>query len=157
MFLRRGGKNIKVRTIHTKAPASPLLLLCAESVNMLEGLTEDEAERYFTDHADVIPLYEIKVAEVVEPYQSEVSQDRVEQELGRVQEALEKELAVSQHVSADGQPRPIMVAMNLPTEFKKELTRTLREYKDMFTWSYEDMRGFDPQFYQHNINLPAKR
>ena len=106
---------------------------------MLEGLTEDEAERYFTDHADVIPLYEIKVAEVVEPYQSEVSQDRVEQELGRVQEALEKELAVSQHVSADGQPRPIMVAMNLPTEFKKELTRTLREYKDMFTWSYEDI------------------
>ena len=23
----------------------------------------------------------------------------------------------------------------------------------MFVWSYEDMRGLDPQFYQHKINL----
>ena len=44
---RRGGKKIKVRTTQSKAPASPLLPVCAESVNMLEGLTEEEAERYF--------------------------------------------------------------------------------------------------------------
>ena len=34
-----------------------------------------------------------------------------------------------------------------------ELTQTLREYWDVFAWSYEDMKGFDPQFYQHKINL----
>ena len=38
-------------------------------------------------------------------------------------------------------------------EFKTELTRTLKEYKDVFTWSYEDMQGLDPQFHQHKINL----
>ena len=36
-------------------------------------------------------------------------------------------------VSEDGQPRRIMVVNNLPTEFKKELTQTLREYKDVFS------------------------
>ena len=29
----------------------------------------------------------------------------------------------------------------------------LREYQDVFAWSYEDMRGLHPQFYQHKINL----
>ena len=55
MFFRRGLKNIKVRIMQAKAPSSPLLSICVESVNMLEGLTEEEAEQYFVDHTDIIP------------------------------------------------------------------------------------------------------
>ena len=40
---------------------------------MLEGLTEEEAKQYFTDHSDIIPLYEINVAELAGPYQIELS------------------------------------------------------------------------------------
>ena len=29
----------------------------------------------------------------------------------------------------------------------------LGEYRDVFAWSYEDMKGLDPKFYQHQINL----
>ena len=29
----------------------------------------------------------------------------------------------------------------------------LHEYKDVFAWSHEDMKGLDPKFYQHQINL----
>ena len=29
----------------------------------------------------------------------------------------------------------------------------LRKYKDVFAWSHEDMKGLDPKFYQHKINL----
>ena len=29
----------------------------------------------------------------------------------------------------------------------------LTEYKDVFAWSHEDMKGLDPKFYQHKINL----
>ena len=25
----------------------------------------------------------------------------------------------------------------------------LGEYRDVFAWSYEDMKGLDPKFYQH--------
>ena len=29
----------------------------------------------------------------------------------------------------------------------------LKEYKDVFTWSHEDMKGLDPKFHQHKMNL----
>ena len=29
----------------------------------------------------------------------------------------------------------------------------LKEYKDVFAWSHEDMKGLDPKFYPHKINL----
>ena len=67
---------------------------------------------------------------------------------------MEKELVVLQdvktaeleevNVSEGGQQWPTIVARNLPTEFKKELTQMLREYKDVFAWSYKDMQGLDP-------------
>ena len=96
--------------------------MCAESVNMLEGLTEDEAEWYFCDHKNIIPLYEVNVAKIARPYQTEFSQERAELEL-ELEEV---------NISDDGQPRPILVAKHLPREFKKELTQTLREYRDVF-------------------------
>ena len=34
---------------------------------------EEEVEQYFADHAKIIPLYEINVAEVVGLYQTEFS------------------------------------------------------------------------------------
>ena len=29
----------------------------------------------------------------------------------------------------------------------------LREYKDVFAWSHEDIKGTDPKFYQHQIHF----
>ena len=29
----------------------------------------------------------------------------------------------------------------------------MRQYKDVFTWSFEDMKGLHPTFCQHQINL----
>ena len=57
------------------------------------------------------------------------------------------------NIGEDGQIWLILVAKNLPGEFKIELAQTLREHWDIFAWSYEDMKGLDPQFYQHKINL----
>ena len=54
---------------------------------MLEELTEEEVDQYFFDHDNIIPLYEVNIAELAGPYQMEVSQDRAEQELGRAREA----------------------------------------------------------------------
>ena len=65
---------------------------------MLECLTEEEEDQYFSDHTDIIPLYEVNIAELAEPYQTEFSQERAKLELGRAQEALETEFPVSQWV-----------------------------------------------------------
>ena len=36
-------------------------------------------------------------------------------------------------------------------KIKKE--ELLKQYKDVFAWSFEDMKGLDPTFYQHQIHL----
>ena len=36
---------------------------------------------------------------------------------------------------------------------KQRLIGLLKQYKDVFAWSFEDMKGLDPTFYQHQINL----
>ena len=36
---------------------------------------------------------------------------------------------------------------------KTAMITLLKEFRDVFTWSYEDMRGLDPQLYQHQIHL----
>ena len=51
------------------------------------------------------------------------------------------------------EPRTISIAKNLPPSTKTELIGLLGEYKDVFAWSYDDMKGLDPKFYQHQINL----
>ena len=33
------------------------------------------------------------------------------------------------------------------------MIKLLQEYKDVFTWSHEDMKGLDLKFYQYQINL----
>jgi hypothetical protein len=40
-----------------------------ESVNMLEGLTEEEADTFLQENPTLVPLYEIDVVKEAEPYQ----------------------------------------------------------------------------------------
>jgi hypothetical protein len=53
----------------------------------------------------------------------------------------------------DKEPRNVLVAKELDTDFKEQLMNVLREYKDVFAWSYEDMKGLNPEFYHYKINL----
>ena len=50
-------------------------------------------------------------------------------------------------------PRPVNVAKEMPNEEKKAMIELLMDFRDMLAWSYEDMRGLDPQLYQHQIHL----
>ena len=45
-----------------------LMSLCTESMNMLDGLVDDEVDRYLDEHFKIIPLLEVDVAEGVTPY-----------------------------------------------------------------------------------------
>jgi hypothetical protein len=97
----------------------------------------------------LVPLYEIDVVKEAEPYQ--YSDDVMVVELGRAREALEQELAVSQRVRSTKikelnlgmaeEPHNVLIAKELDTKFKEQLTNVLQAYKDMFAWSYEDMKG----------------
>lgn len=51
------------------------------------------------------------------------------------------------------EPRMVHVSAELDQEFRSDFHRLLSSCKDVFAWSYTDMRGVDPPFYQHKIVL----
>ena len=48
---------------------------------------------------------------------------------------------------------PVHVAKEMSSEDKSAMITLLKEFRDVFAWSYEDMRELDPQLYQHQIHL----
>ena len=50
-------------------------------------------------------------------------------------------------------PWPIQIAKEMVPAKKSAMIELLREYKDVFMWSYEDMEDLHPKFYQHGIRL----
>ena len=49
--------------------------------------------------------------------------------------------------------KPVNVVKEMPLEEKMAMIELLKEFRDVFAWSYGDMRGLDPQLYQHQIHL----
>ena len=73
---------------------------------MLEGLADDEVDRYLNENPTIVPLFEVDVAEAVSPYivQLEKAGEEPDRdaigEMRQAQEALELEMVVSQWVKA---------------------------------------------------------
>jgi hypothetical protein len=49
------------------------------------------------------------------------------------------------------QPKVLKFGVQCSEEEKTKLLDLFREFKDVFSWSYEDLRGFDPSIIQHAI------
>ena len=39
--------------------------------------------------------------------------------------------------------KPVKISTDLEPDFKQQLVQLLTEYKDVFAWSYQDMKGLD--------------
>ena len=50
-------------------------------------------------------------------------------------------------------PKNVRISVDLSGQFKSDIHALLREFKDIFAWQYTDMKGVDPRFCQHRINL----
>ena len=50
-------------------------------------------------------------------------------------------------------PKPVFVSVDLNKEEESDLITLLKEYKDCFAWSYEDMKGVPPEVVQHTIPI----
>ena len=166
---RRGKAKVRVPTQPHSSTGKELTPLYAECVNMLEGLADEEVDQYLQENPKIVPLFEIDVAEAVSPYilqpeeNDEEPDKEVIRELRQAQEALEREMAVSQRVKASQleevnlgtteDARPVHIAKEMTPDNKTAMITLLKEFRDVFAWSYEDMRGLDPQLYQHQIHL----
>ena len=80
-----------------------------------------------------------------------------------MQEAFEHKMEISRRVATTEleeinvgtteDPRTLSIAKNLSPTTRSTMIMLLQEYRDVFAGSHEDMKGLDPKFYQHEINL----
>ena len=57
------------------------------------------------------------------------------------------------NIGTASDPQMLSIAKELLPDHREAMIALLTEYKDVFVWSHEDMKGLDPKFYQHKINL----
>ena len=110
--------------------------LYAEDVNMLEGLDDAELEAYVEKNPRIIPQFKIDVMETTNEYISAASLEVEECEP-------DEEVLVELRRAHDVFDRE----MDLPPLEKVAMIHLLQEYKDVFAWLHEDMKGLDPKFY----------
>ena len=147
--------------------------LYTEGVRVLNGLAEEEVDHFLEEHPTIIPLFEIDVISAIGSSPAEdVTEDSLAQdepdpttiaELLHTRGAFEQELVISQRVKAstleslnlgsDENLCTLKIANNLPLDERSALIRLLTDYQDVFTCSYTDMKGLNPQYYQHQIHL----
>ena len=160
---RRGRTKVRVPTEELATQPKKITPLYAEDINMLEGVDDAELEAYLEEHPRIIPLFEIDVIETAADYSThtmgleEVYEPHPTSimELSRAREAFEKEMEISRRVTASALeeinvgttdvPRLLSITKDLMPREKMAMIELLREFKDVFAWSHEDMRGMDPK------------
>ena len=53
----------------------------------------------------------------------------------------------------DEDPKLVKIAQDLSLEEEVKLIQTLRDYMDVFAWTYKDLKGVDPNICQHTIPI----
>jgi len=66
-----------------------------------------------------------------------------------------EEILETVNLGGDGEEKHVKIGASLTKEMQERLYSLLREFKDVFAWSYQDMPGLDPDIVQHK--LPLKR
>jgi len=53
----------------------------------------------------------------------------------------------------DGEEKNVEIGAGVTKEMKLQLYTLLKDFKDIFAWSYKDMPGLDPEIVQHKLPL----
>ena len=53
------------------------------------------------------------------------------------------------NLGTEDDPQNIIISLNLTPEEERALLDILKEYKDTFAWTYEDMPALDPTLVEH--------
>lgn len=67
-----------------------------------------------------------------------------------------QEELVEVNLSEGGEERMVKISKSLLEEEKRRLISFLREYKDVFTWKYEEMPGLNPKLVTHKMSVDPK-
>ena len=65
---RRGKTKVRVGTQPRVTTSKEVTPCYAESINILEGLPDEEVDRYMEEHPKIVPLFEVDITAAVGPY-----------------------------------------------------------------------------------------
>jgi hypothetical protein len=60
---------------------------------------------------------------------------------------------ISLNIGTLESPKNVKIGAQCSDEEKVKFVELLGEFQDVFSWSYEDLRGFDPGLIQHDIPI----
>jgi hypothetical protein len=60
---------------------------------------------------------------------------------------------ISLNIGTPDCPKNVKIGAQCTDKEKLKFTKLLHEFQDVFSWSYEDLRGFDPALIQHYIPI----
>jgi hypothetical protein len=112
----------------------------------------------YNDHAPSLNL-DIPVYEDEE----ETDDEEVSEELSHLLEHEEKAIQPFEeqiefiNLGFDGDVKEVKIGSRLCLDDKKGLIDLLREYSDVFAWSYQDMSGLDSNIVEYRLPLKLER
>jgi len=75
--------------------------------------------------------------------------------------ALTSEQTVTINLSDIKEAKEVKIGASLPKDEVERLIQLLKEYQDIFAWTYTDMPGLDPSIVEHclptNLDVPPKK
>ena len=66
-----------------------------------------------------------------------------------------EEIEVINLIDEGEKEKPIKIGVNFPKDMKDELIALLKEFKEIFAWSYQDMLGLDTEIFVHKIPVKS--
>ncbi|XP_077221934.1 uncharacterized protein LOC143855746 [Tasmannia lanceolata] len=116
---------------------SPVSISSTESALKTDNINNDNQDSFSDEDADETPL-EIK--------------HMIQQEESRRARPLEEEIETV-NIGDETLIREIRIGKTLSPEEREELITLLKEFKEVFAWSYDDMPGLSEDIVQHRLPL----
>lgn len=75
-----------------------------------------------------------------------LAQEEILEDMEKEAQILPKEELEEVNLGAEpGNPKPIFISNQLSAQEREQLVELLKEYMDVFTWTYDEMPGLDPR------------
>ena len=143
---------------------------------MLDGLADEEVDHFLEEHPTILHLFKIDVITAIESSITEAatgeslikktqirrpSQNYATLGKGSNESYLSPNGSKHSHSRRSTSARTKTQAPSKspttyppsPLDKRSALIQLHTKYHDVFAWSYTDMKGLDPQYYQHQIHL----
>jgi hypothetical protein len=66
---------------------------------------------------------------------------------------IKKQQLMKFNLGTNVEPQMVKINAQLETSKVLEVEHLLKEFKDVFTWTYKDLKGIPPKLTQHKIEL----